>query len=318
MTTSYTTLLGLALPVEGELDGVWGDVVNNSITQLLEDAIANSATADVTSANWTLTTTGSGLSNQARMSALIPTGTPGVTRSIIAPSHSKAYVIINQSNASVVIKGAATTGVTIAAGKTTIVVWNGSDFVEISPTNATNATNATNLASGAAGSIPYQSSAGTTGFTAVGTSGQFLSSAGAGAPVWVNLPGLSLLATVTPANGVASASVTGLSSTKNIQIITDGLVLSGTVAVYVALSSTNGSSYGSTAVLTDTNATPTGYASFFRCDAGSSNKPYFASFSSGGYVYNYTSVTGTINAIRFTTSSGTFTGVGSIYIYGAN
>ena len=131
MTTSYTTLLGLALPVEGELDGVWGDVVNNSITQLVEDSIANSATADVTSADWTLTTTGSGLSNQARMAVLIPTGTPSVTRSIIAPSHSKAYVIINQSNASVVVKGAATTGVTVRASASAVVAWNGSDFIVV-------------------------------------------------------------------------------------------------------------------------------------------------------------------------------------------
>lgn len=131
MTTSYTTLLGLALPTTGELDGTWGDVVNNSITQLVEDSIANSATADVTASDWTLTTTGSGATNQARMAVLIPTGTPGVSRSIIAPSHNKAYIVINQSNAAVVVKGAATTGTSIAAGKTSVVAWNGADFIFI-------------------------------------------------------------------------------------------------------------------------------------------------------------------------------------------
>ena len=34
MTTAYTNLLGLALPVTGDLNGTWGDVVNNSITEL--------------------------------------------------------------------------------------------------------------------------------------------------------------------------------------------------------------------------------------------------------------------------------------------
>ena len=125
MTTSYTTLLGLALPQTGDLSGTWGDTVNNSITQLVEDSVAGYATADVTSGNWTLTTTGSGVSNQARMMVLIPTGTPGTSRNIIAPAHSKIYVVVNQSNASVVIKGAATTGVTIASGKTTVVAWDG-------------------------------------------------------------------------------------------------------------------------------------------------------------------------------------------------
>lgn len=128
MTTSYTPLLGFALPVEGELDGAWGDVTNDSITSLVESAIAGSTTASVTSANWTLSTTGSGLANQSRMAILIPTGTPGVSRNIIAPSSSKLYVVVNQSNAAVVVKGAATTGATVASNTTAAVAWNGSDF----------------------------------------------------------------------------------------------------------------------------------------------------------------------------------------------
>lgn len=132
MTTAYTSLLGLALPVEGELSGTWGDVVNNSITQLLDDAVAGYSSQSVTGADWTLTTTGSGLPNQARSAILIPTGTPGVSRNIIAPSQSKAYVVINQSNAAVVLKGSATTGVTIPAGSTFLCAWNGSDFIKVS------------------------------------------------------------------------------------------------------------------------------------------------------------------------------------------
>ena len=128
MTTSYTPLLGFALPVEGELDGAWGDVTNDSITSLVESAIAGSTTASVTSANWTLSTTGSGLANESRMAILIPTGTPGVSRNIIAPASSKLYVVVNQSNAAVVVKGAATTGATVASNTTAAVAWNGSDF----------------------------------------------------------------------------------------------------------------------------------------------------------------------------------------------
>ena len=57
MTTAYTSLLGLALPMDGELTGTWGQVVNNSITSLLDTAIAGTKTADVTSSNWTSITT---------------------------------------------------------------------------------------------------------------------------------------------------------------------------------------------------------------------------------------------------------------------
>jgi hypothetical protein len=132
VTTAYTSLLGLALPVTGELAGTWGDTVNASITQLVEDSVAGVSTFDVTSGNWTLSTTTNGLPNEARTAILIPTGTPGVSRNVIAPSHSKAYILINQSNAAVVLKGASTTGVTIPAGSTFLCAWNGSDFVKVS------------------------------------------------------------------------------------------------------------------------------------------------------------------------------------------
>lgn len=134
MTTAYTSLLGFALPVTGELSGTWGDTVNNSITQLEEDAIAGVATASVASGNWTLSTTGSGATNEARKAILIPTGSPGVSRNILAPNQSKAYIVVNQSNAAVVLKGSTgpTTGVTIATGTTALCAWNGSDFVIVS------------------------------------------------------------------------------------------------------------------------------------------------------------------------------------------
>jgi hypothetical protein len=44
MTTAYTTLLGLALPVQGELSGTWGDMVDNAITSPLDVAVAGTQT----------------------------------------------------------------------------------------------------------------------------------------------------------------------------------------------------------------------------------------------------------------------------------
>ncbi len=151
MPTSYTSLLGLALPVTGELQGTWGTTVNDSITELVEDAIAATATASVTSGNWTLSTTGSGAANEARCAILIPTGTPGVSRNIIAPSQSKAYIVINQSNAAVVLKGAATTGVTIATGTEAVCAWNGSDFVVVATADIGNLSGTLPVANGGTG-----------------------------------------------------------------------------------------------------------------------------------------------------------------------
>lgn len=132
MTTQYTSILGLALPVTGELSGTWGDVVNDSITQLVEDSIANFATASVTSGDWTLTTTGSGATNQARMMILRVTGTPGVSRNVIAPNKSKMYIVFNGSDANVVLKASASTGTTIPPNSSAVCAWNGTDFVTIS------------------------------------------------------------------------------------------------------------------------------------------------------------------------------------------
>ena len=128
--TIFSPLLGFALPTTGDLTGTWGDTVNTSITALIDSAVAGTATASVLSANWTLTTN-QGAANDARAAILIPTGAPGVLRNIIAPSQSKAYVVVNKSNAAVVVKGALTTGVTIAAGASALVAWNGADFVDV-------------------------------------------------------------------------------------------------------------------------------------------------------------------------------------------
>ena len=192
MATGYTSLLGLALPVTGELSGTWGEVVNNSITQLVEDSVAGSATQVVTSGNWTLTTTGSGAANQARVAILIPTGTPGVTRNIIAPSSSKAYIVNNQTDSSIVVKGSATSGCTIVAGQTAVVAWNGSDFILVASGDVDGPATATDNAiarfDGTTGKLIQNSAvtvADTTG--TITTPGQFISTISTGtAPLQVS------------------------------------------------------------------------------------------------------------------------------------
>jgi len=131
MTINYTSLLGLAQPVTGTESGTWGTVVNDEITALVEQAVAGGVSINVTAGNVTLTDT-DGASNQARNAILLVTGTPGTSRNIVAPSSSKVYVVVNGSDGAVVLKGSATTGVTIPAGTKTIAFWDGSDFVALS------------------------------------------------------------------------------------------------------------------------------------------------------------------------------------------
>lgn len=136
MTTGNTTLLGLALPVEGELDGTWGDVVNDSITSLVDSAVAGTTTLSA-DADVTLTTTVLA-ANQARQAILRWTASNGATtRNITAPAQSKPYIVINAGTGSIVLRGAGpTTGVTIVAGERCLAAWSGSDFVKIATSTA--------------------------------------------------------------------------------------------------------------------------------------------------------------------------------------
>jgi hypothetical protein len=93
MTTAYTSLLGLALPVTGELSGTWGDTVNNSITSLLDTSVAGTTNVSADS-NVTLTTT-SGAANTARQAILLFSGARTAIRTVTAPAQSKIYTVIN-------------------------------------------------------------------------------------------------------------------------------------------------------------------------------------------------------------------------------
>ena len=135
MSTSYTSLLGLALPATGELSGTWGDTVNTSITSLLDSAIAGTTTLS-SDADVTLTTT-TGSANTAREAILLWTAGGTATRTITAPAQSKIYTVINASSGtqSIILAGAGpTSGVTIAKGESALCAWNGSDFIKISNT----------------------------------------------------------------------------------------------------------------------------------------------------------------------------------------
>ena len=68
-----------------------------------------------------------------------------------------------------------------------VIVYDGTDLRWENRAQSTLAVGtATNLAGGTAGALPYQSGAGTTLFSAAGSSGQFLISGGTGSPTWTD------------------------------------------------------------------------------------------------------------------------------------
>jgi hypothetical protein len=131
MATSYTTLLGLALPATGELSGTWGDTVNNYISNYIDAAVAGAQT--VTTDTTLTKTTGSSLGATSSQYAIIIASPASANITITAPAASKIYTIINTSGTyTVKICGAGpTTGVTLGVNEKAQVAWNGSDFVRI-------------------------------------------------------------------------------------------------------------------------------------------------------------------------------------------
>jgi hypothetical protein len=174
--TNFSPLLGLALPTTGDLQGTWGTTVNDSITGLIDSAVAGTTTLSA-DADVTLTTT-NGAANQARNAIILWTASNGATtRNITAPAQSKAYLVINAGTGSIVIRGSGpTAGVTVASGVRALVAWNGSDFVKI-------VSNPVVLTTDVSGVLPAAN--GGTGLSSPGASGNLLSSNGT---AWVSSP----------------------------------------------------------------------------------------------------------------------------------
>jgi hypothetical protein len=246
MPTSYTSLLGLALPVTGELSGTWGDTVNDYITRYVDASVAGTqaisgsqtaVTLTVTNGT-TLTQVGSGSSGSAQYAVINCTGNPAGLLTITAPASSRQYLIINATSTSQSVKivGAGpTTGVTLVTGESAIVAWNGSDYVKVASSTADGVTTF---------------SAGTTGFTP--------NSATSGA---VTLGGT--LATTNGGTGLTSFTANGV----------------------VYASSTSALTTGSALTFDGTNLALTGTGPIYRVPAAGGNF-FEASGNNGIYVQN--------------------------------
>jgi hypothetical protein len=227
MTTAYTPILKLALPVTGELNGTWGDVVNNNITSMVEQAIAGLATVNTWVAASSTLTTADGTTSQSRCAILECSGAPGAAATVICPTATKVYIIKNSVSGgfAVTLKTSAGTGVSVPNGSTSILYCDGTNVVSaatattfsagttgLTPNTATSgavtlagilalANGGTNAnLTAVAGAVPY-STASALALSAAGTAGQVLTSNGASAPTWS-----------TPAGGVTLANDTASSS----------------------------------------------------------------------------------------------------------
>ncbi len=199
MPTSYTSNLRLALPVTGELSGTWGDVVNASITALLDDAVGGYTAVTISpTANKQALTASNGATDQARNAVLkLNAGTVAAAFELYAPPSERTYVVWNNSGytctfyVATVLGGttAAGTGFTIATGQKVLVYLDGTNVF-----GQLNHLDSLSLAT----ALPV-----TSGGTGVTTS------TGTGSVVLNTSPTLVTPALGTPASGVAT-NLTGL------------------------------------------------------------------------------------------------------------
>ena len=149
MATGATGQLGLALPVQGELSGSWGNTVNNGITEYTNIAIAATltltgdgavtlanTTGDASATNITSTLTGAGTVT-AQFAIVKVTGTLTTAKVVTGPSYSKTYVVDNAATGGVVtFKAAGQTGVSVAVGEKCTVYYNSTDYVKVASSTA--------------------------------------------------------------------------------------------------------------------------------------------------------------------------------------
>ena len=193
MPSSYTTLLKFELPVQGELSGTWGNVVNTAITTPISQAIAGTTNITVGGTDYTLTNGDGSTPNEARHMFITAIGSPGAARNVICPASSKLYVFTNSTSYTMTLKTPSGSGVAVPAGERRLLYCNGTDVVEavngfssISLTTALAATSGgTGQSSFAVGDLLYASSTTAISKLTVGATNAVLTVA-AGIPSWTS------------------------------------------------------------------------------------------------------------------------------------
>lgn len=313
MTTGATGQLGLALPVQGELSGSWGNTVNNGITEYTNIAIAATltltgdgavtlanTTGDASATNITATLTGAGTVT-AQFAIVRVTGTLTTAKVVTAPSYSKTYVVDNAATGGIVtFKASGQPGVSVAVGEKCTVYFNGTDYVKVATSTAGTVT-AVSVAS--ANGFAGTSSGGTTPALTLSTSITGVLKGNATA-ISAATAGTDYLA---PPSGTAILKANSGGALANATAGTD-YVAPGTATTFTATQTFNGSSSvlasvlanaGETATVSATAATGT-----INYDVTTQSVVYYTSNASANWTVNFRGSSGTsLNTLMSTGQS---------------
>jgi hypothetical protein len=130
MSSTYSNLK-FELITTGEQSGAWGATTNTNLGTAIEQALVGMAT--LTSANFTanvgtLTLTNTNAAQNARALCLvISSGSLSAAGTLNVPAIEKPYIILNNESYAITVKVSGQNGVTVPAGKRTVVYNNGTD-----------------------------------------------------------------------------------------------------------------------------------------------------------------------------------------------
>lgn len=128
--STYSTNLALTLIGTGQEAGNWGNITNDNLGTLLEQAISGYVTQAVSTGTDTTITIPNGSTGVARNMYIELTGTGGTNTNLIVPANKKLYYIYNNtSSGQVTVKVSGQTGISVPNGKRYALVSNGSDIV---------------------------------------------------------------------------------------------------------------------------------------------------------------------------------------------
>lgn len=115
MVSTYTSINRFTLQGTGDNASTWGDVANNGVFKLVEDALDGLLDIDATGGSSITLTTGNGVTDQARIRRLRITGTPTSNISVFVPNVNKYYFVEAATSGSYTVTVAPTggTGVTL-------------------------------------------------------------------------------------------------------------------------------------------------------------------------------------------------------------
>jgi hypothetical protein len=105
-------------------------VANDGLTELVDAAIAGTASVTMSDANYTLTVD-DGATDEARKMFVVLTGALTATRNVVCPSVSKLYFVANTTTGDqdIVFKTNAGTGITVPNGEAMVLYCDGTNVV---------------------------------------------------------------------------------------------------------------------------------------------------------------------------------------------